>query len=158
MLTKTPNDAEQTQGFPDWTNRKALKMAFASMVIAALLGPILFSLVSGIPHRSEWLPAFVFGSMFGAWVGLVAGGLFGSVRRVRRYGRRSVLRMILTFSLLGAVAGGPVFFPFGDGLAMALALVGEAAIFGGIIGALLGAVFFVFMFRQPTKEESVSRE
>jgi len=62
------------------------------------------------------------------------------------------------FCLLGAIAGGPVFFPFGDGLAMALALVVEAAIFGGIIGALLGAVFFVLMFRHPTRGESASRE
>jgi hypothetical protein len=147
MLAKTPNNAERAEGFPDWTNRKALKTVLASMVIATLLGPILFSFVGGIPRRSEWLPALVFGSVFGAWVGLIAGVLFGSVRRVRRYGRRSVSRMILTFSLLGALAGGPVFFPFGDGLAMAFALVGEAAILGGIIGALVGLCLFLIMFR-----------
>jgi len=122
---------------------RAAYIVFVGVVAGALLGPILFSLVSGIPQRPNLIPAIILGLLFGAWIGLVTCILFVFIRRVRAYGRQSMLRMILALAFFGALAGFPILFPFGDGLAMAIALGFESASFGAVIGAVIGIVVFL---------------
>jgi hypothetical protein len=140
-----------------WKFEKTFFMIFVSTLIGALLGSILWLLLPGpsLDWSTLWSAA-AFGAFFGGWVGLIAYLLFGCVRRLREFGTRSALRMILTFIFLGGIAGAPVFFPFGDGLAMALGLAIEAAVFGGLIGAVLGAFLFLVIFRR--RKELASNE
>lgn len=128
---------------------RALTETLVGTSIAAFLGSTLWLFLPGPRlNWSEVWPAVGFGAFFGGWVGLISCLCFGFIRKVRHYGTRSPLRMILVFVLLGGIAGAPVFFPFGDGLAMALGLAMEAAVFGAIIGAILGLIFLVVMFRR----------
>ncbi len=134
---------------------RAAFVTFVGIVVGALLGPILFSLVSGIPQQPNLIPAIILGLLFGAWIGLVTCILFVFNRRVRAYGRQSMLRMILALAVFGALAGFPVLFPFGDGFAMAIALGFESASFGAVIGAVIGIVVFLVVRHErqsPTPE------
>jgi|SRR4030088_2429773 hypothetical protein len=126
---------------PQWGAKKALIATLATVVISALVGSIL-GLGLAIAHRpselAELTGAATAASMFGAWVGLVIGLLFGSVRKLRQVGTGSRLRRILVFGFLGAIAGALLLFPFSQGLAMALYLAIEGAVAGGLMGLLLG--------------------
>jgi len=51
--------------------------------------------------------------------------------------------MILVSTLLAGIAGAVLFFPFSEGLAMALYLALEGAVAGGLIGALLAIILRV---------------
>jgi hypothetical protein len=51
---------------------------------------------------------------------------------------------MILFTLFAAIAGAVLFFPFSEGLAMALYLVLEGAVAGGLIGALLATILRVF--------------
>jgi membrane associated rhomboid family serine protease len=153
MLNRATHDSEYTQPSCEWSGKRFVIVCLGGMIASAVLEPILFSLASGLPRGSELAPAILFGCLFGAWVGLIACVLFGAIRRLRIYATRSMLRMILIFGLLGAIAAAPVMFPFGDGFAMAFALAIEGAVFGGIIGVALGLILFLVMFRKTSKQQ-----
>lgn len=148
MLGQPLSNSDADASF-DWKFKKTFFMTLGSTLIGVFLGSFLWLLLPGpsLDWSTFWSAA-AFGAFFGAWVGLIATLLFRCVRRIREYGTRSPLKMIVTFIFLGGLAGAPVFFPFGDGLMMALGLAIEAAVFGGLIGAVLGFFFFLVMFKR----------
>ena len=117
----------------------ATVMSLISAVLGSILG--LGFCIAGGCH--ELLSAAAVGFVFGGWVGLVVGLLSRSIRSLRELQNRSWTRMILVFTLLAAIAGAVMFFPFSEGLAMALYLALEGAVAGGLIGALLAIILGV---------------
>ena len=123
---------------------KSILIGAASMIlIAAILGSILglaFNIAIG---SHEPRSAATIGFVFGGWVGLVVGLTFSLIRRLRELRNRSSKKTVFAFTLIAAIAGAVPFFPFSEGLAMALYLALEGALAGGLIGVLLALILRV---------------
>lgn len=139
MITSDHNDAEDSTSSPA-TAKSILMGAAAMLLIAAMLGSVLGSALSIALGSHELLSATTVGFVFGGWIGLVVGLLFGSIRRLRELRKRSGKKTVLVFTLIAAIAGAVLSFPFSEGLAMALYLALEGAVAGGLIGFLLAII------------------
>lgn len=127
-----------------WGPKRVLGFALLTALIAALVGSIL-GLGLGIVHWSgELFSAAAVGSLFGGLVGLIGGLLFGLIRKLRDLGSASVLRTILVFAFLGAMAGALILSPFSEGLLMMLTQACEGAMAGALVGGILGTIIRVF--------------
>ena|SRR5436190_18480923 len=124
---------------------------FVGAAIGALLGSILWLFLPGVSVSwSDLWSSAGFGALFGLWVGLVSCGCLSLLAKVRDYQGRSVFRTIAAFLVVGSLAGGVVFFPFGDGLRMAVGLGMEGAILGGLIAAVLALLsYLVYKHNRP---------
>ena len=125
-----------------------LKNPAMLIVIGALSGALLgcglaLSFVIG-DKSSDLRTASTVGCLFGGWVGLIISLLFVFVRRLRALRASSALKMLATFTLLGAGAGVLVSFPFSESMPMAIYLGIEGGIAGGLIGAVLGILLRIF--------------
>jgi hypothetical protein len=150
MLTKT-KESDQF-GTPGATNgRRFLTLAIVSMIPAGLMAPILFSLVADGSLEADAVPAILFACTFGGWVGLVPGVVFAGSKTVRDYVKNSLPKTILVFGAVGAIAGAPPFFIFGDGLAFALALGLQGAVFGGVLAAVSGLIVGIVLVRSRSR-------
>jgi YD repeat-containing protein len=142
MISSGSRDDGNSKSPPPGVKSILINAAVMSL-ISAILGSILgltFCVASGC---HELLSAAAIGFVFGGWVGLVVGLLFRSIRSLRELQNRSWTRMILVFTLLAGIAGAVLFFPCSEGPAMALYLVLEGAVAGGLIGALLAIILRV---------------
>lgn len=152
MLENSQSNPKAHTSF-NWTFEKAFVMILIGTLIGAFLGSMLWLLLPGPrANRSELWTILGFGAAFGGWVSFFSCVSFSLIHRIRENVRRSALRMMLTFAILSGIAGAPVFFFFGDGLAMAVGLAIEAAVFGGLIGGILGICLFFVMFQRRASE------
>lgn len=139
MITSDNSEGGDSTSSPA-TAKSILMGAVAMILIAAILGSILGSAFSIAIRSHELLSAATVGFVFGGWIGLVVGLLFGSIRRLRELRKRSGKKTVLAFTLIAAIAGAVLSFPFSEGLAMALYLALEGAVAGGLIGFLLAII------------------
>jgi hypothetical protein len=123
------------------------KMLIATF-LAVILGATLVALLPG-PQGPE-ISAFIFGALFGGWVGLVSSFSFYYIRRVRRFAMRSRLWTVLAFMGLSGVSGALAMFWFGDGFRMAFGLALEGLVFGAAIGTLVGVFVLLIEKWKPT--------
>ena len=135
MLMQLPNDQGGKNDSADWGVKKVLLCA----TIGAVLG-VTYGLALGFVHDGVVVVGAgeLFTFVFGGFVGLVAGLLFASSRKLRRFAVGSRIRMALVFAVLGAIPGALVFSLFAEGVPMALYQAAYGSIVGGLIGAILG--------------------
>jgi len=156
ILEKSSQDRAGTQTSYESKTARLFSILLGTL-IAGFAGSILWLLLPGPElDRSQLWTAIGFGAFFGGWVGLASSVSFNFIRRLHQYATRSALRTILTFVLLGGIAGAPIFFPFGDGLLMALGLAAEGAILGAALGVLLGILFVLLIVRRTKTVKSDS--
>ena len=102
-----------------------------------LVGSICGIGVALVVERNQFLMGALSGAIFGTWVGLVLGVLFGTIRRLRESCANSRSRAAVLFILPGSLAGAALFSLFSEGIAMALYLAVEGVLAGGVIGFFL---------------------
>jgi hypothetical protein len=135
MLMQFPDGLDGKNDSASWGAKKV----FLCTSIGAVLG-LTYGLALGFLHHGvvDLGAGALFTSVFGGFVGLIAGLLFASLRKVRRLAAGSTIRMALVFAVLGGIPGALVFSLFSEGVPMALYQAGYGSIVGGLIGTILG--------------------
>jgi len=126
------------------------KSGWITALVITIMGTMLGSIIGlllGMAHESDALAtAESIGAVFGGVVGLIIGILFVTIPGLRNQRTKSRFRTIFLFALLGGLIGAFSLLLFGNGFAMALYLIVEGAVAGGLIGAVLG--FALTLFRR----------
>lgn len=97
MLMQSPQGLDSKNNSSSWGAKKI----FVCTIIAAFLG-LVYGLALGFLHGVDELgPGALFASVLGGFVGLVAGLLFASIRKLRVLATGSTIRMASVFAVLG---------------------------------------------------------
>jgi hypothetical protein len=133
MLTSSPRGAPAAQLVSYVGPKRPLSFVLVTALVSALVGSVA-GLGLGIAGGfGELLSATTLGFVFGAFLGLIVGVLFRSMRKLRGLASGSRRRATLVFALLGAIPGALIFSLFSQGLTMMM----FQAVMGGIVGALI---------------------
>lgn len=144
MSTGSQTQKEEPNPPRPWETNRALMFALLMTLVSALLGATLglgTGIASGFGHLTS---AALSGSMFGGWVGLIAGLSYGFFAKLRYLGSRSPSRTIFVFAVLGALPGALLLGVFSQGLVMMLVQGLTGLCFGASISGLAGTLVVVY--------------